>query len=94
MRTHIIHWHHGSWPLPQNRLDSRICPRCKAGVYGSDGQRDHEKDHEKDDEDKRKIIEAVTQIAEHLGFKVTIDEDDWSWGAEITGTEGELEAAE
>ena len=95
MLTRIMHHHHKAWPLPKNRLDSRICPRCAGWVCGSDGQQAHNKDHEREDERDRQFVEAITQICNFLGIKVTIaDGDNWAWGAEVEGTEGELESAD
>lgn len=44
MRYRILH-HGRKWPRPENHLDGRVCPECRATVHGRHGQKGHEDWH-------------------------------------------------
>ena len=96
MHIRVITRHEKAWPAPGNHLDGRVCA-CGITVHGWAGQRAHARYHEElaaeRDAQQRIIIELMKRcgMAEEA---VKLERDGWSWGAEITGIEEEIEAAE
>lgn len=92
MRHHILWRRIQPWPAPVNHLQNRTCPTCGANCHGWTGQDKMQEYHEKQDAKDRQFVEAITQICNFLGIKVTIaDGEDWEWGAGVTGTEEAIE---
>lgn len=75
-------------------MDVRICPTCKTGVYGSDGQRDHHNDHIRQQERDLRVKAWIEEFAKRTGVTEEEFTSSWAWDAEIEGTEGELAANE
>ena len=98
MRVHIIHHGGRAWPMPKNHLDRRVCPDCGVTVHGSQAQTKHHERHLKEEERDSRVVGWLVELAKRCG--ITEEEvashigQDWSWGAEVTGTEAEIEAAE
>ena len=83
------------WPAPRNHYDRRRCPECAATIHEWDGQNGHEDYHITMNE----WLDRLNKWAGEVNKRVGITEDGfpdrgWSWGAQITGTEDEIEAAE
>jgi hypothetical protein len=87
MRYKIIHHRERKWPKPENHLDGRVCPECAVTVHGWTGQRAHDRHHEQQ-------MALMMELAKRTGMTEEELEMPWSWGAEISGTEGEAEAIE
>lgn len=99
--TRVIHIHHGmrAWPRPRNHYDGRVCPTCRATVHGPEAQQGHQDRHLEEQEFQRRVVGWITELAKHVGIteeqvSLSFDPGEWAWGAEITGTEAEIEAAE
>ena len=94
MKVSVFHHYMRAWPAPKNHMDVRVCPTCKVGVYGSDGQRDHHNSHLQEREFRLRLNGWLEEFAKRTGMTEEEFGGDWSWGAEVTGTEGELAASE
>ena len=98
MRLHTFHRGASSWAQPTNHLDGRRCPTCKTTVHGDDAQQQHYDRHLDEQEFQRRVIGWIVELAKHVG--ITEEQVDlsfgksWEWGAKVTGTEDEIEAAE
>ena len=77
--------------MPKNHLDRRVCPTCGVTVHGSAAQATHHNRHLEDREYQLRVNGWLVELAKRCG--ITEEEigahigQDWSWGAEVTGTE-------
>ena len=93
MRHHIIYRRIRPWPAPKNHLAGRVCPTCGTTCHGWEGQDKMQKYHEDERDWRLGVIDILTELMKRTGMTeeqfVSRFGDEWSWGAEVTGTEDE-----
>lgn len=92
--VHIIHRDNRPWPRPKNHLDGRECPTCGGTVHGRAAQAKHQNHHQAEREFRLRLNGWLEEFAKRTGMTEEEFGGDWTWGAEITGVEEAIEAAE
>lgn len=92
--VHIIHRDNRPWPRPKNHLDGRECPTCGITCHGSKAQAKHHRYHLEEREFRIRLNGWLGELAKRTGLAEEQFGGEWEWGAQITGTEDEIEEAE
>lgn len=94
MRVHIIHRDNRPWPRPVNHYDGRVCPTCGVTVHGQMAQTKHQDVHLTEREFRLRLNGWLEEFAKRTGMTEEEFGGDWSWGAEVDGTQEAIEGAE